>query len=59
MVELKKQALTQTEDAMHLLSLRLENVEARFKKLEAEVSLKSLFMRCTYLFFMLMNSKDS
>ena len=34
----EQQALNQTEDALNLLSLRLENIEGRFKKLEAEVS---------------------
>ena len=33
----EQQALAQTEDEMNLLTLRLENVSARFDKLEAEV----------------------
>ena len=36
----EQQALAQTEDELNLLTLRLENIEARFKKLENEVNLE-------------------
>lgn len=36
----EQQALAQTEDELNLLTLRLENIEARFKKLDNEVNLE-------------------
>ena len=40
----EQQALAQTEDEMNLLTLRLENVSARFDKLEAEVCCRKVHL---------------
>ena len=52
-----QEALTQTEDEINIFSLRLENIESRFKALENEVSQSIVYALTLYLFNIVTTSR--
>ena len=52
-----QEALTQTEDEINIFSLRLENIESRFKALENEVSQSIVYVLTLYLFHIVTTSR--